>query len=249
MDGPIWYLKQCHLFERLSDDEAERLNRRASIRRFKKRAIVYAPTQAGASVLVLARGRVKVHDLTPDGRETILAFVEEGELFGEVAALDGEPRQEFAVAVEDSEVLAVPREDFVALLEARADLTLSITRLIGLRRRRIETRLRDILFLSSRDRLVRVLVELVEAHGEQRGDQHAIRFPLSHQDFAGLIGVSRETVTLALGQLQAERLIDIERRRVVVRDLNRLRGEAAKPDGSPLLRPRSRPAVVPGPSP
>ncbi len=240
MTGSIWYLKTCDLFERLSDAEAERLNRRALVRTFKKKAVVYAPAEAGQTVLVLATGRVKIYGLTPEGRETILAFVEQGELFGELAALDGQPRREFAAAVEDCEVLAIPGEDFMALLECRADLALSVTRLVGLRRQRIETRLRSILFLPSRPRLIRVLVELVETHGERTGTRYAIRFPLSHQDFAGLIGVSRETVTLTLGQLQIEGLIAVERRRVVLLDLERLRREVEKPADPPAVKTRTK---------
>src|SRR5262249_21551041 len=154
----IWYLKQCDLFERLSEAEAGRLNRRALVRRFKKHTLVYSPTEPGQSVMVLARGRVKVKDITPDGRETILAFIEEGELFAELALLDDQSRQEYAEAVEDSEVLLIPREDLLALLQARADLTLSVTKLMGLRRQRVENRLRNVLFLSSRDRMVRLLL-------------------------------------------------------------------------------------------
>jgi len=240
MTGSIWYLKTCDLFARLSDAEAERLNRRALVRKFKKKTVIYAPAESGQTVLVLATGRVKVYDLTLEGRETILAFVEPGELFGELAALDGQPRREFAEAVEDSEVLAIPGEDFMALLESRADLALSVTKLIGLRRQRIETRLRSILFLPSRPRLIRVLVELLESHGERSGSRWVIRFPLSHQDFAGLIGVSRETVTLTLGQLQAEGLIEIERRRVVLLDLERLRREVEQPAGPPAAKPRAK---------
>ena len=240
MSGSIWYLKTCDLFERLSDAEAERLNRRALVRKFKKKAVVYAPAEAGQTVLVLATGRVKIYDLTLEGRETILAFVEQGELFGELAALDGQPRREFAEAVEDCEVLAIPGADFMALLESRADLALSVTRLVGLRRQRIETRLRSILFLPSRPRLIRVLVELVETHGERTGTRYAIRFPLSHQDFAGLIGVSRETVTLTLGQLQAEGLIAVERRRVVLLDLERLRREVERPADPPAVKQRTK---------
>src|SRR5262249_50104086 len=142
-------------------------------------------------------------------------------------------------AVEDSEILAIPREDFLELLERRGDLALSVTKLVGLRRQRIETRLRSVLFLPSRARLVRLLIELVEAHGERTGFHYTIRFPLSHQDLANLIGVSRETVTLALGQLQAEELITVERQRVIVRDMKRLRQEGsltAEPNVDHLTR-------------
>jgi CRP-like cAMP-binding protein len=227
MAGLIWYLKTCSLFEWLTDPEAELLNRRALIRKVKKKTVIYSPAEAGETVLVLAAGRVKIYDLTSEGRETILAFIEQGELFGELAALDGQPRQDFAEAIEDSEILAIPREDFLELLERRGDLALSVTKLVGLRRQRIETRLRNILFLPSRARLVRLLIELVEAHGERTGFLYTIRFPLSHQDLANLIGVSRETVTLALGQLQDEGLITVERQRVIVRDMKRLRQEGS----------------------
>lgn len=226
MTGSIWYLKSCELFERLSETESERLNHRALVRRFKKKTVIYAPAEAGRTVLVLATGRVKIYDLTSEGRETILAFVEPGELFGELSALDGQPRHEFAEAVTDCEILAIPGGDFMSLLETRAELALSVTKLVGLRRRRIETRLRNILFLPSRPRLIRLLIELVESHGEGKDNRQTIRFPLSHRDFAGLIGVSRETVTLTLGQLQAEGLIAVNRRRLTVLDLDRLHREA-----------------------
>ncbi len=244
MAGPIWYLKSCDLFARLTDAEAERLNSRALVRRYKKKSIIYAPAERPQSVLVLAKGRVKIYDLTPDGRETILAFVEQGELFGELAALNGKPCREFATSVEDCEVLAIPGNDFLALLENRADLALSVTKLIGLRRQRIETRLRNILFLPSRPRLVHILIELVESHGERIANRHVIRFPLSHQDLAGLIGVSRETVTLTLGQLQAEGLISIQRRRVVVLDLERLRLESELPTEPEAATRRSQSTAI-----
>jgi CRP-like cAMP-binding protein len=226
MNGTIWYLKQCDLFERLSDAEADQLNRRALLRRFAKRTLVYVPTEPGESVMVLASGRVKIKDLTLDGRETILAFIEEGELFGELALLDGLPRQEYAETVEDSQVLLIPREDLLALMKGRADLTLSITKLMGVRRQRVENRLRNVLFLSSRERMVRLLVELAEAHGQRVGTRTEIRFPLSHQELASLIGVSRETATITLGQLEQAGLVVVQRRKVSIVSMHRLQAEA-----------------------
>jgi CRP-like cAMP-binding protein len=227
MPNKLWYLKRCDLFEHLTPEQAERLDHHALTRMFPKGALVYSPSEPGQTVMVLASGRVKIKDLTPDGKETILAFIEEGELFGELALVDGEPRQEFAEAVVASEILLIPREDLLWLMNLRPDLALSITKLIGLRRRRIENRLRNVLFLSSRDRLVRLLGELVEFHGSRVGNRCDIRLPLSHQDVASLIGVTRETVTTVLGQLQAEGLIQHQRLRITVLDCDRLLTECA----------------------
>lgn len=240
MDRSIWFLKQCHLFERLDEAEAARLNRHALVRRFKKRALVYCPTEPGESVMVLATGRVKIKDVTPDGRETILAFIEEGELFGELTLFEGQQRQEYAEAAEDSEVVLVPREDLLALMETRADLSLSITKLMGLRRQRVENRLRNVLFLPSRDRMLRLLVELAETHGELVGTSYQIRFPLSHQELASLIGVTRETVTITLGQLEEAGLVEVQRRKVIIPSLRKLRAEAQSLPAAPEVPPAAR---------
>src|SRR5262245_52970817 len=99
MASNLWYLKQCKLFEELTPKQAARLEAGALVRTFKRRALVYAPGEPGQNVLLLAGGRVKIKHLTPDGKETILAFVEQGELFGELALVDGAPRREYAEAV------------------------------------------------------------------------------------------------------------------------------------------------------
>jgi CRP-like cAMP-binding protein len=100
-----------------------------------------------------------------------------------------------------------------------------------LRRRRIENRLRNVLFLSSRERMVHMLLELIDSYGDRQGNVCTVRLPLTHQDLASLIGVTRETVTVVLGQLQYDRLLKVQRRHITVLDCKRLAqecGQAAK---------------------
>src|SRR5262249_29879792 len=85
MSEKIWFLKRCVLFEQLTQAERLRLERRAVMRTFRRREIIYFPTEPGESVLVLARGRVKIKAVNPEGKETIFAFIDEGEVFGELA--------------------------------------------------------------------------------------------------------------------------------------------------------------------
>jgi CRP-like cAMP-binding protein len=224
MSEAIWFLKRCPLFERLAPDESRRLESRALTRAFPRRSIVYFPDESGDSVLLLTVGRVKIMTVTPDGRETILAFVEPGELFGELALLDPAPRDEYAEAVEDCRLLAIPREELLWLMGRRPDVAMSVTKLLGLRIRRVENRLKNVLFRSNRERMVALLLELLGSHGRPADDGWEIRIRLSHQDMANLIGSTRETVTLTLGQLQREGLIEVNRRRIVVRHRDRGRG-------------------------
>jgi CRP-like cAMP-binding protein len=239
MSEAIWFLKRCPLFEHLAPDECRRLEARARARAFPRRSVIYFPDEPGETVLLLTRGRVKVMAVTPDGRETILAFIEPGELFGELAVLDPAPRSEHAEAVEDSHVLAIPRDEVLWLMGRRPDVALSVTKLLGLRLRRVENRLKNVLFRSNRERTVAVLVELLGSHGRAAGDRWEIGLRLSHQELAGLIGATRETVTLTLGQLQKEGLVEVNRRRITVLDRRRLAAEAAgeaSPDRQPARR-------------
>jgi len=232
MERRLWYLRGCDLFENLTPEEAERLERRALFRTFKRNSLIYSPSDPGQGVMVLAKGRVKIKDITSDGKESILTFIEEGEMFGELAILDGQPRQDYAETVLDSEIVVVPRENMLWLMRTKPDVSLYITKLIGLRRQRIENRLRNVLFLPSRERMIRLLHELMEAHGDRQGNRCELRLALSHQELASLIGVTRETVTTTLGHLQVEGFIKAERRRLVIVDCATLeklaRGEVVR---------------------
>ena len=104
----------------MTAEQAERLNRHALIRRFSRHTLVYSPSQPNQSVLIVVAGRVKIKDVTPNGKETILAFLDVGELFGEQALLDGAPHREYAEAVVDSQVLLLPRDDMLALINSAA---------------------------------------------------------------------------------------------------------------------------------
>lgn len=232
MSETIWFLKRCPLFEGLTPAQRQRLEARAVLRTFRRGQVIYFPTEPGLSVLLLARGRVKIKALTPEGKETIFAFIEEGELFGELALLDDAPRNEYAEAVGEVRVVALLREDLLWLMGQRPDVALSLTKLVGLRRRRIESRLRNLLFRSTRDRLLALLLELLDSHGQPHGAGWEIRLPLSHQELANLIGATRETVTLTLGQLQREGLLRVLRRRLLILDRKRLDAAAGGSDGA-----------------
>ncbi len=222
----IWYLKRCDLFEKLTPEQAEGIERRAVTRRFAKGEFIYVPGDPCQNVLVVVRGRVKIKGITPDGKEFILAFIDEGEIFGELALVDEAPRSEFAEAADPTELLAIPRDELFRLVESRPDLALQISKLVGLRRRRIESRLRNILFRNNRQRVAGVLLELLESHGERDGPCWLIRLKLSHQEIASLIGATRETVTIVLGQLQLDGLIRVRRRAITVVDRDGLSVEA-----------------------
>ncbi len=231
MTEELWYLKQCDVFRRLGPEEIARLEPLCRSRTFRRGEPIYLPADAAEAAMVLAEGRVKIGAITSDGKQTILAFIEPGELFGELEAIDGGPREEFAEAAEKSTVVLMPAEALRRLMEADPTLALGVTKLIGLRRRRIERRLKSLLFRSNRQRLVSLLLELAEQYGLPSSDPPGVRLgiKLSHQDMASVIGSTRETVTVVLGELQSEGLVSIGRRKIVLGNLSALEKAADGP--------------------
>ncbi len=216
MPRQIWCIQECRLFEQLSEAELKFLEQRSRVRNFPANATIYFPDDIADAVMVLVQGRIRLHSITPDGKQAILGLIEPGELFGELAIVGSASREEFAQSVSASRVVAIPKEIMESVLMQNASLSLAITKLVGLRQRRLERRLRYLLFRSNRERMIGLLCELMEQYGRRTDEGLLIDIKLSHQDLAGLIGVTRESVTLALGELQLERLITTGRRKIVV---------------------------------
>lgn len=244
----IWYIKQCRLFEQLSPEDLARLERHARVRKFSRNSTIYLPNDPAESVYVLTEGRVRLASITSDGKQAILGFFEAGDLFGELSVAGAEQREEYAEAVADSTVVAIPRADLSEVMLRNGTLSLAVTRLIGWRRQKLERRLRNLLFRSNRERLIGLLWELLERYGKQVSDGTLIDIKLSHQDLASLIGVTRESVTLLLGELQLEGVVKVGRQRIVISDVQRLANMAGEkranltgsPDASPHIHPSNR---------
>lgn len=212
----LWYLKRCDLFERLTPNQLQHLESRSRARSFLARSTIYLPADEGNAVFLLTSGRAKMTHLTVDGKESILAFIEPGELFGELAVIEPAPRDEYVVCIEPCTVVMIPVEEMKRLMDEHPEVSLGITKLIGLRRRRIERRLKNLLFLSNHQRLCHLLLDLAERYGSPNGEGTVLTIKLSHQDLANVIGSTRETVTVLLGQLRARGLINSTRQRIVL---------------------------------
>ncbi len=222
MADSFWYIKNCNLFSQLSASDIADLEAKSKVRKLKKGEPVYLPTEQADGVLLVAQGRVKVCHATPDGKQSILGFLDVGEIFGELSLLGNSRRDEYVEATENTTLVLLPKDSINLVLRKYPELVLGITKLIGLRRQRVEKRLRNLLFRSNRERVIHLLIELCEKYGRNTEFGITLDIRLSHQEMASIIGSTRETVTVVLGQLQKENLIKIARRRVVILQLQTL---------------------------
>ncbi len=222
MDEKYWYLKRCELFERLDGTQIARLEAQSQVRVFERKSLVYLPDDESDSVLLLVSGRVRIYHITTEGKEALLAFIDPGELFGELTIIGQSQREEFAETMEKSQIVKIPAAAIREVMDENPEVTMGVTKLIGLRRQRFERRLKSLMFQPNRDRLIFLLLELAERYGVPHPDGTALRIRLSHQEMANIIGSTRETVTVVLGELQQEGLLEVKRRQVILNDLDRL---------------------------
>lgn len=222
MHDRIWYLKNCGLLGKLTDPQLDTLERRSQTKRFHKGSPIYLPSQPADSVMLIAEGLVKICHLTSEGKVSTLAFVKVGEIFGELSLFDADERDEYCEAAEATTVIRIPRDAIQSLMTHELDIALGVTKLVGLRRQRIENRLKNLLFTSNQQRLVHLLLDLAEQFGVSIEGGIRLGLKLSHQEMANLIGTTRETVTILLGKMKADGLISGGRQSVVLTDIDRL---------------------------
>jgi len=109
MAESFWYIKKCDLFSQVSGDDIAWLESHARVRRMKRGEPIYLPSQSADGVMLVASGRVKICHTTPDGKQSIIDFVDEGEVFGELALLDFQQRDEYAETTEKTTIILIPK--------------------------------------------------------------------------------------------------------------------------------------------
>ena len=229
MAKAIWHVGHCSLFQHLTAAQLAHLELKARSRTFPKGAAIYLPSDQADCVFLLAEGRIRICSITPDGKQAIMGFVEPGEVFGELALFQASNHEERAEAATISTVVQLPGEAVRQVMENCPQLAIGVTKLIGFRRARIERRLRSLLFRSNRDRLVQLLLELAEQYGKKHSFGVLVGISLTHQELASIIGATRESVTMILGDLKKEGLINVSRQKLHILDIGRLAGIVQMP--------------------
>lgn len=212
----VWYLKHIRLFDDLSPAEMQDMERITRMQEVKKRQPLYFPGDPSNNVYLLKQGRVKIANTASSGKEVTFEILEPGEVFGELDVLEDSPRTTLAEALDDTLVCVIRREDFDRYLTTHPHVTVRLTKLIGLRLKKIQSRVEDLVFRDVPARLAHLLLELRKSDGVVEGPGMRLRVKLTHQEMANLVGCSRETVSTTLGQFRDEGLIQIDNRTITI---------------------------------
>jgi CRP-like cAMP-binding protein len=213
-------LGRCRLFAGLGPEALEAIARSLRIRRFRRGEVLFHEGDPGDALFIVASGAVKVVVPSEEGEEAILATLKRGDFLGELALLDGAPRSASAIALEATDALTLPRDQFRALADAEPAIRSALLEAMARELRRLTKHVAELHFLDLTGRLAARLVRLAEEHGERLPDGSVrLDAPLTQSDLAAMIGATRQSVNKLLGEFEEEGLLRLERDSIVVADV------------------------------
>jgi CRP/FNR family transcriptional regulator, cyclic AMP receptor protein len=206
------YLTTIEIFRDLSRPEIEAIDRQLSMSTSAPGNVFYMPDETGEVLFLLKKGTVQLYRLTPEGKKIVVAMLGPGSLFGEMSLIGQGMHSTFAEAVDECKLCVMSRSDVERLMREKPQVALRIVEALGSRLVQMERQIEDVAFKSIPARLASLLLRLAD---EQSSD--TIK-GYTHQDLADMVGTYRETVTLTLNELKADGLLEIGRKRVLLKD-------------------------------
>lgn len=207
-------IAQSDVVARIAKAELEKLEALGKTRRYPKGEFVFRAGDPGQSIYFLRKGRIKIYQPSPMGREVILWFCFAGEIFGlsEIGRSGG--RIVNAQICENSEVLCVPYEAFKVFLANHPDTALLIMQVLSCRLRALGDVLVNLVTDDVNTRIAKLILRLGANYGTRNGKHIFLSIHLTHQEIADMVGTTRQTVTSVLGRLKRDGILSIDNQRI-----------------------------------
>jgi len=225
---PFAVLSSVALFGDLSEEELRALAHRTVKQIIRAGEMIFHEGDPCQGFYVVESGEVKIFKTAASGREQVLTIDRAGNSLAEVPVFDGGPYPASAIANVDTTLLFVSKRDFRTLVLEHPDVGLKVLKNVGGRLRRLVGLIEELSFTTVRSRLVMMLVRLAREEGKHTGRGTEMMLP-TNQEMASQIGTVRELVSRNLGRLQAEGLIRMDGKLVIVPDVDALAESVEQP--------------------
>lgn len=213
---------QAPLFLALDPEGAAALRASLTERAVAKGEIIFQEGEPGDRLYVILEGKVKLGRSSNDGRESLLAILGPGEMFGELSPFDPGPRTSTAAALTDAVILALSNEQLRPWLAGRPEVAAALLQALARRLRRTNEAMADLVFSDVPGRVAKALMDLGEKFGEITAEGLMVTHDMTQEELAQLVGASRETVNKALADFAQRGWIRLESRQVMILDVERL---------------------------
>jgi len=211
----VGILRNTDLFRDLEEDSLELVRSHAQLRRVRRGDVLFNEGDAADELFIVVDGRIAIATRSPDGRESLLALMEAGDLFGEMPLFDEGGRSADARALTTTELVAVPYQPIRGLYNRQPELIWQVVALLARRLRTMDAALADSVFLDVTGRTAKRLLELAGALDE-------FTLPVTQEELAGMVGASRERVNKAIASFVRLGWIEQGDRKYLITDRDQL---------------------------
>lgn len=215
-------LSEVVIFQDLGADEMAELANNASMKQVAAGTTFHSPDDSAEVLFILKKGRVKVFQLSPEGRALTMHIYEAGSIFGEMALMGQGMHGSFAQAMTPCILCLMSREHVKTLLFGDPRIAMRIAEVLGERLLDVENRLLDFAFRRVPERLARLLLQLAQPHRGLLSRLHRMEVRYTHEELADMVGTTRETTTKLLNEMRTRGMVELDRGRVTLIDLNGL---------------------------
>ncbi|MCM3688723.1 MULTISPECIES: Crp/Fnr family transcriptional regulator [Kocuria] len=216
-------LRRAPLFASLDDQAFAALTEELTEVELSRGSTLFHEGDPGDQLYFIVSGKIKLGRTAPDGRESLVAIMGPGELFGEMALFDPSPRSTSATAVSETRLAGLKHENLKKVIERSPDVSAQLLQALARRLRRTNESLADLVFSDVPGRVAKALLDLADRFGRPATDGILVAHELTQEELAQLVGASRETVNKALAEFVQRGWIRLEARAVVILDLQRLK--------------------------
>src|SRR5512144_361626 len=206
-------LRAHPFFRDLGDTVIERLPPHVTKRKINKGAIIFRKGDVGSRLYAVRSGAVRISTPSEQGKDAIFNLIVPGELFGEIAFLDGGQRTADAVAIDNCELMIIERRDFIPLIQDDPELAVRLIKLLCARLRKTSEQVEDIVFLGLPNRLAKVLLHLYRPSADAPSKT---KIQVTQREISQMIGVSRESANKQLQAWQRRKWLKLERGGIVI---------------------------------
>jgi CRP/FNR family transcriptional regulator, cyclic AMP receptor protein len=224
-DIKYWYLHDHQLFSVLSREENRALCLIPNFKTVKKNEIIYFSHEQEQRIYTIKKGTLKIVRVDAEGKETVRELLSAGDLFGQYTFDDDidENHDEFAIAITEKVIICSFRvHEFEEILKKNPNLAIKYTKLVGFKIKRISNSYSNLMFKDVKTRFGLFLKDWAIREGNGLQKDVTLKNFLTHNDIAGLICSTRQTVTTLFNDFKNEGLIDYDRNEIKVFDLNKL---------------------------
>lgn len=215
------YLRRIPLFSDLREALIKQIADIATIKRVKKGTVLFQQGDPGEAVYVVKEGSIKISMVDEDGKEYIIHIMKKGEVFAEATLFNSGPYPANAEAVEDTALIVLNNARLEDFIKANSELALELIKIMAKRLQDVSKQLNSLALRDAIGRTISVLIRLAEEKGEKVEKGVIIR-DISRQDLASMVGTTRETVTRILNQMSKGKLLELDRQKIIIKDVRML---------------------------